>query len=409
MGDELKDQDHYLILGIETIEISSVTTEQIAKAYRKKALKYHPDKNKHKSEAEKAEAASMFQKISKANEVLGDTEKRAAYDNIVNARKARKRKEMEMNADRKKMTDDLRSREEAYKAAQELKRRPAPEPEDLSWLNKNKPFRMPKGEAAQTPPEVFHAVKAKWSKKKKYSKEEITSLFSKFGEIDFVILGEEKRKGRPNALISFKNPQHAQAAIQNKIDGFKLSWPSKDATPTPPAQQTPTTPFFSPFSSRPYGASPFTSPFTSPNYKSPFASPFGSVPSQAASSPADLEDLEMQTLMRLQKAAKLQKEQEQKAAQPQPQTPTSTPAPPSTDNTPNNNGSYHHPLNFDSPASTPSSTPTKDKSTPNSSQYTPNYFHPTDFESLDERNRRHAIERQRLIDELAGKDEVVNS
>jgi molecular chaperone DnaJ len=64
-------EDYYVLLGVER----TVTAEELKKAYRKKAVQYHPDKNPGNKEAEE-----MFKKVSEAYEILQDAEKRAAYD-----------------------------------------------------------------------------------------------------------------------------------------------------------------------------------------------------------------------------------------------------------------------------------------------------------------------------------------
>ena len=64
-------QDYYEILGIS----KGATAGEIKKAYRKKAVQYHPDKNPGDAEAEE-----MFKKAAEAYEVLGDADKRAKYD-----------------------------------------------------------------------------------------------------------------------------------------------------------------------------------------------------------------------------------------------------------------------------------------------------------------------------------------
>jgi curved DNA-binding protein len=63
--------DYYKTLGVE----KTATEEEIKKAYRKLARKFHPDLNPNDTEANK-----KFQQINEANEVLSDPEKRKKYD-----------------------------------------------------------------------------------------------------------------------------------------------------------------------------------------------------------------------------------------------------------------------------------------------------------------------------------------
>jgi len=59
--------DHYQVLGVER----SATREEIQRAYRKLARKWHPDVNQN------PDAESTFKRINEAYEVLSDEKKRA--------------------------------------------------------------------------------------------------------------------------------------------------------------------------------------------------------------------------------------------------------------------------------------------------------------------------------------------
>src|SRR6187431_827751 len=66
-------RDYYEVLGVER----GVSADEIKKAYRKLAVKYHPDKNQGDKKAE-----DKFKEINEANEVLSDPEKRKKYDEM---------------------------------------------------------------------------------------------------------------------------------------------------------------------------------------------------------------------------------------------------------------------------------------------------------------------------------------
>jgi curved DNA-binding protein len=69
-------EDYYQVLGVE----KKAAADEIKKAYRKLALKWHPDKNPNNKAAEE-----KFKKISEAYAVLSDTEKRQQYDQFGSA------------------------------------------------------------------------------------------------------------------------------------------------------------------------------------------------------------------------------------------------------------------------------------------------------------------------------------
>ncbi len=69
-------RDYYEVLGVG----KTASDDEIKKAYRKLAIKYHPDKNPGDKSAEE-----KFKEISEAHEVLSDKQKRARYDQFGHA------------------------------------------------------------------------------------------------------------------------------------------------------------------------------------------------------------------------------------------------------------------------------------------------------------------------------------
>src|SRR6476659_870928 len=64
-------RDYYEVLGVNR----DAAADEIKKAYRKMAVKYHPDKNPGDKQAEES-----FKELGEAYEALSDPQKRAAYD-----------------------------------------------------------------------------------------------------------------------------------------------------------------------------------------------------------------------------------------------------------------------------------------------------------------------------------------
>lgn len=73
---DMAKRDYYEVLGVS----KSASDDEIKKAYRKLAVKYHPDKNPGDKEAE-----AKFKEINEAHDVLSDKQKRARYDQFGHA------------------------------------------------------------------------------------------------------------------------------------------------------------------------------------------------------------------------------------------------------------------------------------------------------------------------------------
>ena len=69
-------RDYYEVLGLD----KNASADDIKQAYRKAALKWHPDRHVDDSEAQKKEAEEKFKEASEAYSVLSDPEKKSRYD-----------------------------------------------------------------------------------------------------------------------------------------------------------------------------------------------------------------------------------------------------------------------------------------------------------------------------------------
>lgn len=101
---QFSDVNLYELLGV------SIEADQadIRKAYRKRALVCHPDKN-----PDNPQAAERFHELSKALEILTDVTARAAYDKVLRAKKAAELRTKQLDSKRQKLKEELEERERA--------------------------------------------------------------------------------------------------------------------------------------------------------------------------------------------------------------------------------------------------------------------------------------------------------
>jgi len=225
--DRVKNLDLYELIGID----SKAEAKEIKKAYRKKALTCHPDKN-----PDDKKAVELFHQLSDALEVLSDEKTRAAYDNLLKARKAAELRIKQLDGKRRKLRDDLEEREknakfeetynkvnEEERLANEIERlrkegsRLLEEEQELlrQQIREEKNGRKSSSNVEKT---TSNRIKVKWDKKLscQYNKDQLEKIFSKYGNVTAVVLNEKKGG---SALVEFDSITPAKMAV-NIESGF---------------------------------------------------------------------------------------------------------------------------------------------------------------------------------------------
>ncbi|RKP14338.1 hypothetical protein BJ684DRAFT_19243 [Piptocephalis cylindrospora] len=278
--------DYYGLLGLA----HEATQTEITKAYRKAALKAHPDKN-----PDDANASKKFHALSEAYGILSDEGARAAYDVIIRARVAKKRRVVELDQERQKLKEDLERREEeanrerrerqdAEKRLQEQLdrlRAQAFSQQQERWMKQQDAW---KEEAVNS---LDRTIKVKWSRSKAQDiggEDGLCRVFERIGPVESVVMG---KKGM-SALVSFTTLPHAIKAMESDdptLSGYVRVWAG-----APPAPAAPTS----------TSTSGTSSTSTTPSLSIPESS---ILPSTSASS-LSMEDYETLTILRMRHKAK---------------------------------------------------------------------------------------------------------
>ncbi|KAH8381969.1 hypothetical protein KR009_001192 [Drosophila setifemur] len=192
---------------------------EIRKAYRKRALDCHPDKN-----PDNPKAAERFHELSKALEILTDESARAAYDKVLRAKKAAELRSRQLDSKRQKLKQELEERERAAlhklqksqpystvtKSDEDLlqeqierlrkegsrlleeEQRAMREQLQRSFAEQQKLLQQPaKFDSAQ------HRIKIKWKAEpgQDYTEEQLLQYLKKYGEV-VALVTNGKRRGR---------------------------------------------------------------------------------------------------------------------------------------------------------------------------------------------------------------------
>ncbi|XP_050083355.1 dnaJ homolog subfamily C member 17 [Anopheles aquasalis] len=228
---KFSDTDLY---GLFEVDIGA-TEQEIRKAYRKKALQCHPDKN-----PDNPKAAQLFQELSKALEILLDTSARAAYDKLLNAKKAAKLRTKQLDGKRQKLKADLEERERrareaatgGYKTAsnktpeelfqEEFDRlrkegsKLIQEEQELMRQQLQEELRLIQTAAAPTWDPSQHRVKIRWKADKTdtgnggYTEEILRKFLNKYGDLNALVMSPRKNG---SALVEFKQKDAAEMAV----------------------------------------------------------------------------------------------------------------------------------------------------------------------------------------------------
>ncbi|XP_012527285.1 dnaJ homolog subfamily C member 17 [Monomorium pharaonis] len=224
--DEITQLDLYGLLGVA----STASISEIKKAYRKKALTCHPDKN-----PDNPRAAELFQELSRILEILTDVKARAAYDQAVTARNKAKERIRQFDKKRKRFKDELEAREEAFKRSFDVPKGKSEEDpfkmtikelqdwykkmeEEMMFTRKLFSEKLCKSDNSMSNIGDFR-IKLKWkvqdgSTNGGYNYDNLYQMFSKYGNIAALVISSTK-KG--SAMVEFKEKNAAEMAVSTEI------------------------------------------------------------------------------------------------------------------------------------------------------------------------------------------------
>lgn len=229
---QLLDLDLYALLDVE----DTASQEQIKKAYRKKALELHPDKNPEDKEG----AEARFVQLGKAFEILSDIAAKAAYDAVRRGRKERAKKNEQLDDKRRKFKEDLEARERAAaeKASQPVTKKATTNEdeerfkrevdrlrkegsrlleEEMNQIKEQlRKIREEKPEKPKEQPQLkAPRIKVSWTSKAfktGLNVDLLRHLFDSYGKIEILLMSEKKN----SAIVEYKNLKDSIRAYEDR-------------------------------------------------------------------------------------------------------------------------------------------------------------------------------------------------
>ncbi|KAJ2853805.1 hypothetical protein J3B02_002968, partial [Coemansia erecta] len=234
--------DIYELLGIA----AEAGEKEITKAYRVKALQYHPDKNR-----DNPDAARLFHDIKSAYDLLIDPKRRAEYDEKRRALIAKRHRQSVLSGQRKRMKSQLeederiarevRSTEQAREqnihkeadrfrreAQRQEERRDRKMRENIQRMNEEA-MRAEASAGLDEVDDVDRSIRIRWdSGIASHDRRSLEKIFSAFGELEEVVLAPVAAHSRKrvseteSALLVFKSVASAHALMNTKHQGAQL-------------------------------------------------------------------------------------------------------------------------------------------------------------------------------------------
>ena len=217
--------DHYATLGLEPLESDP---KKIKKAYRKLALKYHPDKNKGNKRA-----SELYVTITKAYETLSDVDAKIKFDAKIKGQLEKKKRNQKRSREVQSMREKL----------ERMERKRARKNEPTSRLDREKAIRASNQRLVQEYRDKLAAsststhmkiqrhrvgvVLLKWKKKARQATENsIRQRMRLYGNILQVKILANERK----ALVCFDSTISAKAAASQSYDDMKVKMMGNNVT-----------------------------------------------------------------------------------------------------------------------------------------------------------------------------------
>lgn len=235
---KLMKEDLYKILGVE----ETADEKAIKKAFRKSALKFHPDKN-----PDDKKAAEKFHKLSQVLKILSDKDKRIKYD-IKRKAKVRQQQQMdELDAVRRGYAQDLGRREHLGKLAKEERIREENKEREMrdegakilaeelrlmkEQIEKEKREEEIERRNLRREASSLHKIKFKFNPNS-LDREGVTKIFETALDDQQIVFSKKKKS---SGIVETKDFEHARELVNEPIDpdDIKITWYE---TPIPPTR-----------------------------------------------------------------------------------------------------------------------------------------------------------------------------